>query len=144
MPTYDVFLSHNSADKPAVEALARKLRDEGLKVFFDQWELVPGEPWQEPLEQALAESGTCAVFLGPEGLSPWHTGEMRVALNQRVEEQPKRVIAVLLPGASPEDLPSFLAARTWVDFREDIDDVIAYGRLLSGIRGAAPGGDDQG
>ena len=30
MPRYDVFLSHASADKPAVEHLARKLRNEGL------------------------------------------------------------------------------------------------------------------
>jgi hypothetical protein len=45
---YDVFLSHNSADKPAVEAIARRLREEGgLTPFLDKWHLIPGEPWQE-------------------------------------------------------------------------------------------------
>jgi hypothetical protein len=58
---YDVFLSHNSTDKPAVEALARRLSDEaGLSPFLDKWHLVPGEPWQEALEEALDKSRTCA------------------------------------------------------------------------------------
>ncbi len=142
MPTYDVFLSHAGADKPAVEALARKLRDdEGLRVFFDQWELVPGAPWQEALEKALADSRTCAVFLGPEGLGPWHNAEMRAALGQRVAEEPKRVIPVLLPGAPRSAVPDFLAQRTWVDFRSGLDDDNAFARLVAGVRGEAPGGD---
>ncbi len=33
---YDVFLSHSSSDKPAVEVVARRLRAEGVKVFLDQ------------------------------------------------------------------------------------------------------------
>ena len=145
MPTYDVFLSHAGADKPAVEALAQKLRDEaGLRVFFDRWELVPGRPWQEALEKALAASRTCAVFLGPEGLGPWHTAEMRVALGQRVEKEPKRVIPVLLPGADESAIPGFLAERTWVDFRAGLDDEAAFSRLVAGIRGVAPGSPEGG
>ena len=140
MSNYDVFLSHASVDKPVVEALALKLRDtEGLEVFFDQWELVPGTPWQEALEKALAASRTCAVFLGPEGLGPWHNAEMRVALGQRVEQEPKRVIPVLLPDADESAIPDFLAMRTWVDLRSGLDDEAAFARLVAGIRGEAPG-----
>lgn len=32
---YDVFLSHSSADKPPVEELARRLKAEGLTLFYD-------------------------------------------------------------------------------------------------------------
>ncbi|MDP6110249.1 MAG: toll/interleukin-1 receptor domain-containing protein [Planctomycetota bacterium] len=39
--TYDVFLSHNSKDKPVVEPLAERLKAEGLKVWLDAWSLVP-------------------------------------------------------------------------------------------------------
>ncbi len=53
MTTYDVFLSHATDDKPAVEALARRLHGDGLEPFLDKWHLVPGEPWQEALEVAL-------------------------------------------------------------------------------------------
>src|SRR6266508_4059938 len=66
---YDVFLCHHSGDKPQVEALAARLEDEGgVKPFLDKWHLIPGEPWQEALEEALDRSRTCAVFLGPSGL----------------------------------------------------------------------------
>ncbi len=136
---YDVFLSHASADKPAVEKVARMLRDEhGLRVFFDRWELVPGTHWQDALQDALAGSRTCAIFLGPEDLGPWHTEEMRVALGQRVAEEPKRVIPVLLPGAQESAVPGFLAQRTWVDLRSGLDDGVAFERLTAGIRGTAP------
>ena len=34
---YDVFLSHSSKDKAVVRALAEQLRQDGLKVWFDEW-----------------------------------------------------------------------------------------------------------
>jgi hypothetical protein len=142
-PVYDVFLSHNSADKPHVEELAIRLQeDEKLQPFLDKWHLIPGDPWQEPLEEALDQSRTCAVFLGPSGLGAWENIEMRAALNRRVNNGSLRVIPVLLPGANPQDdktLPSFLRLLTWVDFRNGLDDAEAFRRLVAGIRGVAPG-----
>ena len=38
---YDVFLSHNSADKPAVEELARRLIKENIKTLAGQMESYP-------------------------------------------------------------------------------------------------------
>jgi WD40 repeat protein len=142
-PTYDVFLSHNSADKAAVEILARRLQEEaGLNPFLDKWHLVPGQPWQEALEAALDHSATVAVILGSSGVSPWHNEEMRAALDGRARNKSLRVIPVLLPGASmPErgEMPRFLSRLTWVDFRNGLDDPEALRRLVSGVRGVAPG-----
>ncbi len=140
---YDVFLSHNSKDKPAVEWLAAKLTDQvRLTVFLDIWNLVPGDPWQEDLENALAASQTVAVFLGPAGISGWHNEELRNALNTRVSDHDRRVIPVLLPGTTmPEndDIPTFLQRLTWVDFRSGLDDENAFHRLVAGVKGEAPG-----
>jgi len=141
-PHYQVFLSHSSADKPAVEAIARKLRKARIEPFLDKWHLVPGEPWQEALEQALDFSSTCAVFFGPGGLGPWHHEEMRAALDQRCRNPLFRVIPVLLPGAAypaSRDLPRFLARLTWVDFRPGLDSAPALHHLISGIKGIPPG-----
>jgi hypothetical protein len=68
---YHVFLSHNGQDKPAVEELAHRLREAGLRPWLDKWNLIPGDAWQPALEQALADSATCAVFVGTSGLGPW-------------------------------------------------------------------------
>lgn len=143
--SFDVFLSHNSDDKPAVEMLARRLEDETeLKPWLDKRNLVPGDPWQEAIEEALDQSRTCAVFLGPSGFGAWHHEEMRSALAQRVSQRERkfRVIPVLLPGAAmPErsKLPAFRSRHTWVIFRAGLDDGEAFHLLAAGIRGIAPG-----
>ncbi|MBU0510557.1 MAG: toll/interleukin-1 receptor domain-containing protein [Chloroflexi bacterium] len=102
---FDVFLFHNSKDKPAVKWLATKLENEAkLNVFLDIWNLVPGAPWQEDLENALEASRTVAIFLGPAGISGWHNEELRNALTTRVSDRSRRIIPVLLPGTTmPED-----------------------------------------
>jgi hypothetical protein len=54
MSEYDVFLSYNSDDREAVELIARHIREEAhLEPFLDRWHLIPGEPWQEAIEEAL-------------------------------------------------------------------------------------------
>jgi hypothetical protein len=139
---YDVFLSHSSADKPTVEILARRLVEAGLTPWLDTWNLVPGEPWQEAIEEALEACQTVAVFLGPSGIGSWENEEMRSALEERVRDRSRRVIPVLLPGApDPREkpLPRFLRRMTWVDFRGGLDDEDAFQRLVAGIRGVAPG-----
>ena len=143
MPEYDVFLSHNNADQEAVEIIAHRLREEAkLLPFLDEWHLIPGEPWQEAIEEALGQSETVAVFVGPSGISPWHNEEMRAGLDQAVRTRDDyRVIPVLLPGASEETLTGFLARRTWVDFRAGLDDVerrLARNGVVDGDLGIDP------
>lgn len=147
MTQYDVFLSHNSQDKPAVEELARRLTKSGIQPWLDKWNLIPGEPWMEAIEEALDSCAACAVFVGPSGTGPWQNEEMRVAIQRRVDERregerPFRVIPVLLPGAERGErsrLPAFLVATTWVEFHRALDDEEAFHRLACGIRGIAPG-----
>jgi hypothetical protein len=141
---FHVFLSHSSADKPAVEELARRLAKEGIQAWLDKWHLIPGNPWQRDIEKALAESETCAVFVGPSGFGPWQNEEMRAAIDWRVRNSNRRfrVIPVLLPGAERSErssLPTFLAATTWVEFHDSLDDPAAFHRLVCGIRGLEPG-----
>ena len=40
---YDVFLSHSAKDKAVVRPLAERWRADGLKVWFDEWVLQPGD-----------------------------------------------------------------------------------------------------
>src|SRR5580700_1458067 len=142
--SFHVFLSHSSTDKPAVEELARRLAGEGIQAWLDKWHLIPGDPWQPAIGKALAESETCAVFVGPSGLSPWQNEEMRAAIDRRVRDSGRcfRVIPVLLLGAERAErssLPTFLAATTWVQFRDSLDDQEAFHNLVCGIRGIEPG-----
>ena len=41
--SYDVFLSHNAKDKPRVRRLAERLKQAGLRVWFDDWNIKPSD-----------------------------------------------------------------------------------------------------
>src|SRR5262245_14553441 len=136
---YDVFLSHSSADKTAVEVLGARLRGEGLRSFLDKWHLIPGKPWQSELAEALEQSACVAVFFGASGDGPWQNEEMQLALNTAVRTRNDyRIIPVLLPGADPSRVNGFLELRTWVDFQAGLDDAAAFRRFVAGIKGEPP------
>ncbi len=134
---FDVFLSHNSKDKPTVRQLAENLKQRGLTVWLDEWELVPGRPWQEVLEETIETVKSAAVLIGKDGIGPWHEREMRSCLSEFVDRG-LPVIPVLLPGTSRRpDLPLFLRQFTWVDLRSGLSDE-GLDRLQWGITGAKP------
>jgi len=54
--THDVFLSHSSADKPVVRTVAERLRADGLNVWFDDWEIKPGDSIPAKIEEGLEHS----------------------------------------------------------------------------------------
>jgi TIR domain len=79
--SYDVFLSYNSADHGVVDEIARKLRDEGLKPFFDRWNLAPGMRWRSKLEKTLGSCKAVAICVGPGEMGSWQQREVDVALD---------------------------------------------------------------
>ena len=138
---FDVFISYCTKDLASAEALATDLQRCGLELFFDRWHLVPGEPWQEALEEALQQSRSCAVLIGSNGLGSWATEELRAALNMRARDRVFRVIPVIPETAEDlelDQLPLFLHRFSCVDFRSLPRDE-ALRRLVSGINGKAPG-----
>jgi len=135
--TFDVFLSHNSSEKEAVEALATKLRDDfGLKPWFDKWHLQSGSVWQDKLDEGLRSSRACAIFLGPSGITPWQLQEMRVAQVLHAEQQPFQVIPVILPGGDGKNFPLFIRSNfNWIDFRNGLDNPVTLKQLAQSITG---------
>ena len=48
---FDVFLCHNSDDKPTIKIIGEQLKELGILPWIDEWELRPGLPWQRALEE---------------------------------------------------------------------------------------------
>jgi hypothetical protein len=134
---FDVFLCHNSADKPAVKRIGQQLKEAGILPWLDVWELPPGQPWQPLLEQQIGCIKSAAVCFGSSGVGPWQEQEMYGFLREFVSRKTP-VIPLLLPDAphAPE-LPIFLRAMTWVDFRNGDPDPLEG--LIWGITGQRPG-----
>ncbi len=141
-PGFDVFLSYSRADQAMVEALARALREQGLRPFVDRWYLRPGRSWQQELEHYLAGCRAVAVCLGGEGLGSWQQREKERALDrQAAEEHQGRhfpVIPVLLPGVGDPGL-GFLGLNTWVDLRDGLGDERMLIALVHAVKGEPPG-----
>src|SRR5262249_25094895 len=140
---FDVFLSHNSRDKPLVERIAERLKRSGLEPWLDVWCLVPGADWQKGLADGLSQSASCAVFVGPGHLGAWAKQEVGVALDRAANDPDFRLFLVLLPGL-PESfdavsLSPFLRMRTWVDYRGGLDDERAFDRLRGAVNGVPVG-----
>lgn len=140
--SFDVFLSHNGQDKPAIRSLGELLKKRGLTVWLDEWELRPGLTWQGALEDIISSCKSAAVCFGKSGIGPWEEPEMEALLRRFVREKKSGnivpIIPVLLPGAPPDvKLPVFLESFTWVDLRNGLTPE-GLERLRWGITGEKP------
>jgi hypothetical protein len=65
-PTHDVFISHASEDKDGfVRPLAHALRELGLNVWYDEFELRVGDSLRREIDRGLASSRFGVVVLSP-------------------------------------------------------------------------------
>ncbi|WP_405616542.1 toll/interleukin-1 receptor domain-containing protein [Streptomyces sp. NBC_01511] len=142
-PTYDAFISYNSADLDVVQTLAEELRERGFHVFLDHWCLVRGEPWQEALSEALDSTPCCLVMCGPNGFGPWQSEEVHAAIEKRVRGETMRIVPILLPGSADSAWRSvpFLGRFAACDYRQSLeqDRILEFEGIIAGIRGEAPG-----
>ena len=69
---YDVFLSHSSKDKVAVRPLAVRLLNDGVKVWFDEWVLKPGDSIPAKIEEGLERSRVLVLCMSANAFgSDW-------------------------------------------------------------------------
>jgi hypothetical protein len=133
---FDVFLCHNSADKPAVRNIYQQLKERGIHAWFDEKELQPGSVWEQVIQTQLGSINKAAVFVGNQMPQRWHELEYHAILDEFVERK-CQVIPVILPGTTENlTLPLFLREFTWVDFRTPQPDPMD--RLIWAITGEKP------
>ncbi len=122
---YDVFLAHNSADKPLARELCRALRLSEISVWFDEDNIQPG-PLAAMLSGAMSRSDKILVAIGKEGVGKWQSAfEIQNAINLAVRHG-TAVIPVLLPGLS--------------DFPDEFNYLEAYAGVR--LKSLVPGQDD--
>jgi WD40 repeat protein len=128
--TYDVFLSHNSQDKPRVLKLAERLRDAGLRVWFDDWVIRPGDDIYLAIEHGLEAARVQVLCLSPAALgSQWVSLERSTVLFRDPGNAGRRFVPLLLTDCT---LPDTLRRYKYVDFRGEAG--AAFEELLSACR----------
>src|SRR5688572_25031863 len=129
---FDVFLSHNSKDKPWVINLKSSLETLDIKVWLDKDEIRPGDLFAKALEQGIEESKAVAVIISQEEMnSGWVEAEFYRALSLATNNQ-LQLIPVLYKKAQ---IPGFLRDRSWVDFGNEDEYEEKVRSLVWGITG---------
>lgn len=91
---YDVFICHASEDKDTfVRPLASRLADRGLRVWFDEFTLRPGDSLRESIDRGLRSSRNCVVVLSPRFFArSWPEWELNGIVQRHLAER-----SILLP-----------------------------------------------
>src|SRR5436305_1745709 len=103
-----VFISHSSKDKPAVEVLARGLRERGIETWLDKWVIGEGDDIVVKINEGLEQaSAGLIVFSAHSRESRWVEAEASYFTYARVQEG-----KVLIPVVVGEDayVPPLLQA----------------------------------
>ena len=108
-----IFLSYNSADAKAAERLGIELERFGFQVWFDKWEMMPGDSLTSTVSRAIDESNVFIFLLSPESVAaPWPQEELRAALNRRLYDKQFTVVPLLRKECS---IPTFLRDYRWIN-----------------------------
>jgi len=114
---FDVFLCHNSEDKPGVREIAQQLVNEGIKPFLDEADIRPSDSRPTSLGEQIKTVKSAAVFFGPHGVGRWQSREITALLNESDRRSFPVIPVILVSHTKPVILPWSLEGLNWVDFR---------------------------
>jgi hypothetical protein len=113
-----VFLSHASEDKDRfVLPFATSLRGNGVDVWLDKWEILPGDSLVDKLfEEGLKEAAAVIIVISSYSVDKqWVREELNAAIVNRITRQTK-IIPVVIDEC---EVPEALRSTVW----EKIDDL---------------------
>ena len=128
---YDVFLSHSNKDKDIVRDVANRLKSDGVRVWFDEWVLKPGDSIPAKIEEGLEHSHVLVLCMSANAFgSDWaqlesYTFRFRDPLNKARRFIPLRLDDAPIKGS--------LAQFSYISWLSD-DREQAYAKLLRSAR----------
>ncbi|MCY2990150.1 MAG: TIR domain-containing protein [Planctomycetota bacterium] len=131
---YDVFLSHSAKDKAVVRPLAERLRQDGLTVWFDEWEIKPGDSIPAKIEAGLEHSRVLVLCMSAQAFgSDWAQLEAGTFRFRDPLNKERRFIPLRLDDAP---IKGSLAQFLYINWRP-ADREQEYAKLLEACRPVA-------
>ena len=117
-----VFISHSSADKPAVVPLADALRARGIDAWLDQYEIAPSADIVARINAGLHQSDAGIIVFSPHSeKSPWVQAEVSYLTYARIQESKTLIPITLSADAYVPPLLRPLARLAITDLDKIID-----------------------
>ncbi len=125
------FLSYSHADKEYAKKLAADLFAQGIKVWFDDWEIQPGDSIvQKIFTHGIAGQDFFLILLSKESTSSkWVREEMDVAMVQRIEGV-TRIVPLIKEDC---EIPVPLRSLHWVNLADGYEEGLK--RLVKALHG---------
>jgi hypothetical protein len=111
-----VFISYSRRDEMVMWRVVKFLRRQGINVWVDNEELIPGTPiWEEEIEKAIKAASAVVAVMSPDSKdSEWVRREISLADQNR-----KRIFPVLVQGDEDTSITLRLITRQYIDLREN-------------------------
>jgi hypothetical protein len=113
-----IFLSHNRADRPVVNRVFGELGKRGIKCWFDEAEILPGDSLIGKISTGIAGMDYLLCFISEDSIkSEWVMREIRIALTLEIEGRRVRVVPAMIGSVRREQFPPELLDKYYLDFR---------------------------
>jgi formylglycine-generating enzyme required for sulfatase activity len=128
-----IFICYAREDEDFVLRLAANLKQRGVPVWLDQWNIPPSADWDLAIDDALYDCARFLIILTPAAVaSPEVRGELRTALDEN-----KPILPVLYQACR---IPRQLRLIQHIDFTSSgPDDHILLGQVLRALGVPIPG-----
>jgi hypothetical protein len=116
-----VFLSYSHEDRDTAEKIAKDLRLNGIDVWFDKWEILPGDSLiQKIFEEGLSGANAFIILISKNSVeSKWVKQELDTAFIKRIEGI-TRIIPLIIGDVK---IPIALSSLKWINLNE-FDDAL--------------------
>ncbi len=105
-----VFISHSAIDAHWARSFAQALKDRGVPVWFDEFDVHPGESIRDALDSGLRGSDVLVALLDPESpAKPNLFFKLGAAIGMG-----KRVVSIVPRGMDPGSLPPDVRLRRYL------------------------------
>jgi len=123
------FISYSWDDAPHkawVRAIAERLRNDGVDVCLDQWNLHPGADFLQFMETSIRNSSYVLLVCTPAFAEKANAGRGGVGYEKSIvtgeifehSADPGKYVPILRKGTPSNSLPSYLKSRIFLDFRK--------------------------
>ena len=114
-----VFLCHAKDDKPAVRDLYGKLKNDRIKPWLDEEDLIPGQNWEYEIKKAVENTDLFVVCLSKRAVDKvgFVQKEIKFALDV-ADLQPEGRIFIIPLKLEECDVPARLKSWHWINYFE--------------------------
>ena len=96
---YDIFVSYAHRDRQLVQDLAQRLHQQGVRLWYDRWEMAPGDVLRDRISDGITRAKHFMALISKSSLeSNWVKYELNSGMIEEIESGSVKVIPCLVLG----------------------------------------------